>query len=560
MTICIKTAKHSLFATFVFSLSFSFFARAASFESLNEENNYNIEIEKNLNNNAENAFPGMDNFFNLGRSQTSKSNNKYTSVIKLIKEKKLKNAREKLATLLKQNPNDVQLYNLQALLEIQENNIEAAKENYKKAIEVDPKIIDGYLNLAQIAFSEGQLNQAKKYVNTALTISKNNTYAHLLRAKIALEQKDTITAEKTLLAALKNNKGNLESEAEIISYLGKYYIDEKQPKKLLPLSHDLIKRYPDNPLALSILVSALVANNQIQSAEEALQKYITKHKNDTNNRLTLIRLLSEHPNKGKKINELFDEIYSIEPNNLSALVFETNYLTITKEYKKALEIADKVQSLVPDKSTGKQLKGDIFIAENKLDKALAAYQQAHQIEPTNRTLFKIADLMSAQGKINGSINFLKKELAINDKNIAAHFKLATIYQYQNNSAQAQEHYNAVLAEQPDNVDALNNLAWLYLAQNDSRTLSVAEKAYKNSGEAPAIADTYGYALIKLGKPKEGLKILEKAAKSLPKIQDIQYHLAEAYTINGNNKQAIEILEKIVNSQKSFSEKKQLAGC
>jgi len=45
-----------------------------------------------------------------------------------------------------------------------------------------------------------------------------------------------------------------------------------------------------------------------------------------------------------------------------------------------------------------------------------------------------------------------------------------------------------------------------------------------------------------------------------KIKDIQYHLAEAYSINGNNKQAIEILEKIVNSQKSFSEKKQLAGC
>ncbi len=167
----------------------------------------------------------------------------------------------------------------------------------------------------------------------------------------------------------------------------------------------------------------------------------------------------------------------------------------------------------------------------------------------------LADLLNAQGKQTDAIKLLNNALEKNNKNGAIHFKLATVYQQQNDNKQAEAHYNAILTEQPDNVLALNNLAFLYSQQNDPRALELAKKAYEKAPESAAILDTYGYILIKQGQPKEGLPILEKAASLAPKANDIQFHLAEAYVANDNTQKAIEILEPIVKAEQDFSEKK-----
>ena len=117
---------------------------------------------------------------------------------------------------------------------------------------------------------------------------------------------------------------------------------------------------------------------------------------------------------------------------------------------------------------GKLLKGDVYLADKKLDKATDMYQQAYKIQPNDKVLFTLADLLYAQGKQTDAIKLLNNALEKNSKNGAIHFKLATVYQQQNDNKQAEAHYNAILTEQPDNVLALNNLAFLYSQQNDPR--------------------------------------------------------------------------------------------
>jgi predicted Zn-dependent protease len=102
---------------------------------------------------------------------------------------------------------------------------------------------------------------------------------------------------------------------------------------------------------------------------------------------------------------------------------------------------------------------------------------------------------------------------------------------------------------------LNNLAWIYSLENSPKAIEFAQKAYKLSPESAAIADTYGYILIKQAQQEEGLKLLEKAATLAPKMDDIQFHLAEAYVANDQQAKAIEILERITSSGQNFSEKK-----
>lgn len=489
--------------------------------------------------------------------QAEQSNIKanYLEALNLLKENKLEEAKNKISALLKKYPNEPEFYNLQALFESLKKDTPAAQQSYEKAIKLDGKNLLAHLGLAKLALDGGQLDKAKEYANKALVINDKSINAYLLLADVAYQQKDNAEVEKLLLTAQEKVKGNITAEIEVIQNIGKIYATQKQPEKILTISEDLVKRYPDNSMALSVLAGAQIVNNKKPAAEETLQHIINLDKEDINNRLLLAKLLSEHPDKDKEVLKLLNETIQISPDHPDPLVFKTAYLIKLKRNEEAMEFANKIDKQFPKLVLGKLLKGDVYLAEKKLDKATEMYQEAYKIQPNDKVLLTLADLLNAQGKLPDAIKLLNNALEKNNKNGSIHFKLATTYQQQNDTQKAEEHYKAILIEQPDNVLALNNLAFLYSQNNNPQALDFAKKAYDNAPESAAVLDTYGNILVKQGQAKEGLPILEKAASLAPKENDIQFHLAEAYSANDNNQKALEILEAIVKAEQDFSEKK-----
>ncbi|MGZ8191699.1 MAG: tetratricopeptide repeat protein [Methylococcaceae bacterium] len=490
----------------------------------------------------------------MQQAQRESKKTSYLEVFQLLKENKLDEADKRIAELLKQSPNEPGFYVLQALSETLKKNTGAAQKSYERAIELDASNLLAHLGLAKLALDGGQLDKAKDYANKALSISDKSINAYLVLADIAYKQKDNVEVEKVLLKAYDKVKGTITAEIEVIKNLGKFYAMQKQPEKILSLGEELVKRYPNDSMALSVLAGAQLANNQKSAAEETLLKLINQEKKDVNDRLLLAKLMSEHPDKEKDVLKLLDETAQIAADRPEPLIFKTAYLIQLKRYPEALELANKVDSQFPKLVIGKILKGDVYLAEKKLDSALENYQQSYKVQPNDKVLFAMFDIMKAQGKLPEAIKLLNNELEKNSKNSAIHFKLANVYEQQKDSKQAVTHYKAILAEQPDNVLALNNLAWLYSQQKDPQAIELAKKAYTKVPESPAIADTYGYILIKQGNAKEGLTILQTAAASAPKANDIQFHLAEAYSVNDNKDKAIEILEAILKTGQDFAEK------
>lgn len=506
-----------------------------------------------FNNESEASFPNQKA---LQQESASSRKDDYIEIFNLLKKIKLEEARSKISLLLIQSPDQPEFYNLQAMLEIMEKNITSAQQSYQKAIDLDKNNIFAHLGLARLAIENEQLDKAKDYANKVLTIDDKSIHAYLLLADIAYKQKNNTEVEDVLLTAQKKVKGNITSEIQVAKNLGKFYVIQKQPAKILSLSQDIAERYPNDNMALSVLAEAQLINRQKQLAEQTLLKLVNQDKRDINHRLLLAQLLTEHVNKEKDVLKLLDEALAIDPNKPQTLGFKTAYLTILKRYQEALENAKKIDQLFPTLALGKILKGDVYLAEKNLDKALDSYQQAYRVKPNEKILSAIVDLMNAQGNLPEAIGFLNSELEKNPKNNAIHFKLATVYQQQKDYKQADKHYKAILTEHSDNIIALNNLAWIYWQQNNPQAIELAKKAYDQAPKSAVIADTYGYILVKQGQRREGLAVLKKAATSAPKVNTIQFHLAEAHAANGNKTQAIEILESIIKAERNFPEKKE----
>ncbi|MGZ8192353.1 MAG: tetratricopeptide repeat protein [Methylobacter sp.] len=552
------TLQHCLKAIAVGILASSSTVMAANYDLLSPQpNTFNSpDLFAPLNDESDNSSSILESF---RQAETKNKRENYLEVLNLIKQNNLEEAQNKVSALLKQHPNESEFYNLQALLETLKKDTTAAQSTYQKAIKLNKKNILAHLSLAMLALQEGSLDKAKNYANKALAINDKSISAYFLLADIAYKQKNNQEIENTLLTALEKVKGNTAAEIEVVKNLGKFYAIQKQPEKVLALSEDIANRHPNNSMALSILAGAQIINNQKLQAEQTLLQLINQEKQDINHRLLLAKLWSEQPDKEKDILKLLDETARISPDKPEAMTFKTAYLIKLKRNQEALELANKVDAQFPKLALGKLLKGEVYLADNKLDDALDNYQQAYQIKPNDKVMFTIVDLMTVQGKIPDAIKFLNNELEKNSKNSAVHFKLATVYQQQNDYKQAVTHYKLMLAEQPDNALGLNNLAWIYSQQNNPQAIELAKKAYTKAPQSAAIADTYGYILIKQGQQEEGLAMLEKAVALAPKANDIQFHLAEAYVANDNKKQAVEILEKISKSEQNFSEKKAAAS-
>jgi putative PEP-CTERM system TPR-repeat lipoprotein len=515
----------------------------------------NFSMLEQLNPNVDEPGKANSILESLQQSELSSKRAHYLEILDLLKQNKLEEAGNKIADFLKKHPDEADYYNLQALLETLKKDLIAAQQNYDKALRLEPQNNLALLGSAKLALDEGQLEKAQNLANKAIANNDKTINAYLMLADIAYKQKNYAEVEKLLLTAKDKASYDINVEIEAIKGLGKFYGLQKQPEKILSLCDDLVRRYPNNTLALDMLAQAQLFNNQKALAEQSLQKIIGLDKQNIGSRLLLARLLSEYPDKAKETLTLLDETAKIAPDKPEAIVFKAAYLIKHQQYPEALALANKIDLQFPNLVLGKLLAGDTYLAQKQYEKANEHYQLAYKAQPNDKILLIIADMFIIQKKPADAIKLLNNALEKTPKDLAIHFKLATIYQQQNDSILAETHYDAMLAEQSDNVLALNNLAIIYAQKNDPRALDLAKRAYDKAPESPAILDTYGHMLLKQNQASESLKLLEKAALLAPKQNDIQLHLAQAYASNNNTPKAIAILEPLVNSDVEFSEKK-----
>jgi Flp pilus assembly protein TadD len=100
-------------------------------------------------------------------------------------------------------------------------------------------------------------------------------------------------------------------------------------------------------------------------------------------------------------------------------------------------------------------------------------------------------------------------------------------------AAASANYKQVLDIDPDNVPALNNLAWVMTEGNDRKGIEYAEHAHRLAPFNPGVVDTLGWALAKGGDAKRGLQLLRMASALAPRQGDIRLHLAKALVDSGD---------------------------
>ena len=149
---------------------------------------------------------------------------------------------------------------------------------------------------------------------------------------------------------------------------------------------------------------------------------------------------------------------------------------------------------------------------------------------------------------SGAVKALEEATSGDPKLVSAHLILAGEYEAQSAFDKAIERYRMVLGASPDNLIALNNLAYALAVRKGEAAEAIghAERAMRLSGgRSPEIADTLAWAQHLLGRDEEAAAILARIVKADPGRAVFRLHAAAVLASLGRIEEAAAELREAV---------------
>jgi tetratricopeptide (TPR) repeat protein len=387
-----------------------------------------------------------------------------------------------LTRLVQKNPADAALHLDLARAYLALNESEKSLTEALEAIREDPKLLFARRVVAHIYEDRGQHPKAIEQTDVILASEPGDPDARLVRCRalIGVNEADRALPE---LEALLQQYPHL-NDARLT--LANLYLSENQPEKA---SAEFTRMWtsdpPDNRGFLG-LQNVKLAQGKGDEAVRALQGFVEKNPNVPSYRYQLANVEAAAGIAGMQS----------DPAR-SKLLFEqasANFKTILKATPKSTDVWLRLGVM-------QRQIGDY-------DSALASFEQAGSIDPRVAEAFlNQAMLLEALGR--------KKE--------------------------ANDAYNKVLGINPENVIALNNLAFLnaQTGANLDQAMTFAERAKKKYPNNPDIADTLGFIYFQKNLNPEALRIFRQGVQDQPKNATFHLHLAMALLKQGDKQGARE---------------------
>ena len=222
----------------------------------------------------------------------------------------------------------------------------------------------------------------------------------------------------------------------------------------------------------------------------------------------------------------------IDPNYWPALVTEIAVSLAQKNLRGAEAALERLRRTNAPQATLLTVTGDLAQRSGKLDDALEAFTAANALAPSGPLALTMAVTRRALHRADSAAP-LRDWLKHSPADVAVRMALAQELQLDGQNSAAAEEYQTVLKQTPQQVVALNNLAWLKLEGGDAQAgLDLAHRAYTNNNGQPAVADTYGWALVQTGHAEDALPLLRDASGKMPGNDDVRYHLGVALVKTG----------------------------
>jgi Flp pilus assembly protein TadD len=226
------------------------------------------------------------------------------------------------------------------------------------------------------------------------------------------------------------------------------------------------------------------------------------------------------------------------------------------QWDQAIEFAQTQLKTAPDRQDYRLALAKIYFRAAKFSDSAAQYQMLIDKNPKVAELYvRLGEAKANGNDVNGAAEAFKKAKEVDPNNYLPVLELALLYNRSGRDEEARKAYEDVIKLQPDNVEALNNLAYLKAEQGIDldQALAYAQRAQQKRPNDPNVVDTLALIYIHKNLTDDSVRMLRDLITKTPNNPTFHLHMALALYQKGDRPEAKKELETAMRNKPSDRE-------
>ncbi len=215
-------------------------------------------------------------------------------------------------------------------------------------------------------------------------------------------------------------------------------------------------------------------------------------------------------------------------------------------WSEAIKFAEDELRKTPDRADYRRALAAIYLRAGKYPEAVASFQVLIDKNPKSAELYVLMGECKRFGHdANGAIDAFKKAKDLDPNSYLPSLELGLVFGDLGRIEDARKAYEDVIRLQPDNAEALNNLAYIKAdtGQDLDQALAYAQRAQQKRPNDPDIVDTLALIYIRKNLTDDSVRMLRDLVSQKPDSPTYHLHLAMALYQKGDRPTAKKELEK-----------------
>ena len=433
----------------------------------------------------------------------------------LLGKKDTAGARAAFEAALKKDANYIPVIAQLAELDLIENKTEQASQRIAALAKREPNNANVQLAVAALAARSGaNSTEVSALIEKATQADPNDVRARLLLIDEHLRsgrRRAALDAAQAAVTAIPDHASLLEALARCQMQLG-------QDGQALTSYGKLVRVAPKEPAGYLGQAAVLFKQNDFDAAAKSLQQLLT-----------------------------------IQPRSIEARRLSIAVAIKRKQADKALAIARELQSEFPTKSFGWQLEGDVHLDQGRWTAAATALRAGMVKQQPELLAPRLHTALTKDKQVAEAERFAAGWLTDHPKDIAFLIYLAERAHEANDVEQTRRRFEQVLAIDPKNAAALNNLSWVLLQNKLPGAVAMAERAAALAPAQPEVLDTLAQAYAADKQYAKAADAFNRAISSAVDPAPLRLALAKVYLEAGERDKGRAELERLRDLGKDFAQ-------
>jgi putative PEP-CTERM system TPR-repeat lipoprotein len=442
--------------------------------------------------------------------------------------------------LEKKQPSNPLVYNLKGVVYSSKHDYTSARASFERALKVDANYTAAAFNLAQLDLIQRNTAGARKRYEDILAKDPRNEQALIAVANLlAATRAPAAEVKAALEKAVAANPSSVRSRLVLINY----YAQQRDGKGALDAARAANTAIPNNPQILDALGGAQIAAGESNQALETFTRAVKQQPENAHPLFRLAAAQASAKDYDGAIGSLKKGI-ALQPGVATAWIALVGVYMVAGKVDAGIADARKMQKDLPTRAAGWVIEGHLLLSQKKGDEAVKAFREGLAREPVPAIAVTVYSALFTVGKKDQAVAFAQRWQKEHPRDPTLPLLQGQRALVAKDYATAVRELKAVLELDPDNVVALNNVAWALNEMGDAKAIEYAERAANAAPYAPSVMDTQGWILVGQGKIDRGLELLRTASNYSPQDAEIRLHLAKALLKSGDKTGAKSELEKI----------------